>query len=716
MTETNWADAGTGARIVDVSSESTNTGANNAANLLCASEDELWLAGPAPQHVSVALSSSHPPLLYIGWHVLLDSPTNPKVVEVASGPSLEQLKPILLCEALPGAGTQVWKLPRPIPVEHAVVRFKLLESFGSGPTYISTLVLLENDPGPDYTANGEASPTTSVSLKAAAPYISRCASTAVDRNARGEAGFIPLPLRVTPPSSGPSPPPPAGINTSTASRGGRYSDDGGRSDVGIFNTRSRTTTPTNTMNHPPSKRFDDPLQTTGPADRGRSSQTPSLRMRSNSRMSQLLRDLDDDIRLLKPIKTVSPGKHKLLYLSHETSGLQVDDDLDDDYHNHSRTPAPHHRHRGGSRGGDCSGSTAESDSDDYHHHRHSPEIAATRRGRGRVAEAEGVDKAGGVARHLHRGSSATSGVGSLPADPRLHPAHMDTAVYPPTALPPQPGGVPAINANYEARLNALEKAVAALNEAVQHQRDDLTMIKRLLLQQATERRKEADQRFAEKQRYESAFNAANGMMVASSLPTPPPPPQPPAAASPSVPGVPTAATMVAPSFMPDSRLTHHSITVDFPEDVLRAFVESVLDQRLRKHTKKVEAKLLHRLDKQLHDVIKALSATVEGQLSNLANVAAAGHSMSTFPSVTADQLNTSNVGGRTFSPMSQSSLMHGIAHNDAAYHAASSTLPRGDGGGLALSVSSKADVSHTPRSQTETGVSTLHPRVRNSKK
>lgn len=691
MSEMNWAMLESGARIAEGSFEAAN-GVNGAANLLRAREDALWLAGAAPQRVTLRLVSDHPPLSYAGWHVWLDSPTNPKLVEIAAGPSLQQLQAILVCEAQPSAGTQVWKLPRAIPADHAFVRFTILESFRPGPTYMNTLVLLEKDPGPDYSANGEALSITNVSLKAAdpaypmttsaMPVFSRFASASGGGGAGGNDGS---PSAHTPPPPD-APAPPAGINTSTVSRrgggGGSYSDDGRRSDVGAFVATS-TTAATRSSNP------DAPLQPPSPVQRGCSSRTRSPRARSSSRMSQLLRDLDDDIKQLRPLKTVSPGKNMLVHLSREPSGLQAEN-LDDRFTT------------------DHSGAMGSDDSDDekrrHGHRRHDY--------RDKVNESDGDDDGEGSdkrgVRHSHGGGGS--------ADPRLHqhqhPALTDMALYPVSAAPPPPyapAAGPAINATYEARLNALEQAVAALNEAVQHQRDDLTMIKRLLLQQAAERRKEAEQRFEEKHRCDHAFSAAftgSGAMVVPS------PPRTPAAAA--------AAAAAVPGFAADQRLTHRSITVDFPEDALRAFVESVLDKRLRKHTKKVEAKLLQRLDKQLHDVIKVLSATVDGQLANSANVAAttaasvaaaaASTTMSTpTRSIYTEQVGASTVDARKLSVMSSSSAVHGVSGNDCGRGEERFSPYRG--GIASSSASSKGNFSHTPRSQTETGMSASGPQT-----
>ncbi|KPI86316.1 hypothetical protein ABL78_4621 [Leptomonas seymouri] len=667
MSERNWVARESGARIAEASFESTS-GANCAANLLKAREDEFWLAGPVPQHVTLALSAEHPPLQFAGWHVGRDLPTNPKVVEINSGPSLEQLRAVLVCEALPGAGTQMWRLPRAIPAEHIFVRFTIVESFGPGPTYMNTLILLENDPGPHYNASGEAAPTASVSEEVAGspqrvtPVLAtHYASHSTHLPSSGWAERSPMPRRVTPPS-GPLAPP-AGINMSATPRDGRYADDGGRSDVGMFDTANKR--PTTAMN------TGWPLQHASPPGRNRSSLTHSPRMRSRSRMSQLLHDLDNDIRLLKPIKAVPRGENMLMYHSQETPNLGTGS------FDKSRTPD-----RGGHRR-DSSTSDSDSQRNDLGNDRHRRERHAKRRGSSR-----GEEDNGGSSRGARR--------------PPMQPSPTDIEICPPpvgsTGSPP-----PSINAAYEARLNSLERAVAALNEAVQHQRDDLTMIKRLLLQQAVEGRKEAERRFEEKQRYEHMSSPVNSAMVASSTPAAP--------ASSSPPGL-TA----------DQRLTHRNITVDFPEDALRAFVKSVLDERLRKYTKKLEARFLHRLDKQLHDVIMVLSATVDGQLSNVANVAAAtaaaaatvaagasvaGPSMHTPPRVCTEQVNMSKNGGRAFSPVSQSSFMQSASRHEVGHDDVYSALRQGC---CASSASSKGDASHTPRSQTETGISALYPR------
>lgn len=666
MTEVNWAVESNGAHIAEASFEAT-TGLNGAANLLRPREDELWLTGVPPQHVTVALSDRHPPLHYAGWHVWLDSPTNPKAVEIASGPSLHELRPLLVCEALPGAGTQVWRLPHAIPAEHVVVRFHIMESFGPGPTYLNTLVLLEKDPGPDYNACDDAPPTTSVSLKEAdaqygnsavsTPYVRRSLVSAAAGSGGGGSAterISPLPLERTP-MSGP-PPPPAGINVSASSRIGRYADDGGRSDVGVFVTTKSVT-------------HDGPLQATSPTARLRSSRTRSPRERSSSsRMGQLLRDLDDDIRLLKPIKSLTPGKNMLMYLPQGQGEM----------------PA-----------GSLDGSDSEKNernSEGRHRHVHVTERRSSEDG-------EGGSSRGG--QQQRNSSSTASGTRVSPRlRPQVQPSPMEYRLHPDSeAAATAVQHSISTAAAQEARINALECAVAALNEAVQHQRDDLTMIKRLLLQQAAERRKEAEHRFEEKQQQhqqQHRYGAGNGVMM---IPSPAAPLSPPPAPT-------------APAVVPDPRLTHRSITVDFPEDALRVFVEAILERRLRKHTKKIEAKMLERLDRQLHDVVRLISATIEGQQVANGSATLAGPSVSLSRTAHPEHPNALNHSGQVYSPLSQSSVttQETPHHDRTAGGVGGGSAPfvsqqrgAGAGAGAASYTVHSPDASHTPVSQTETG-------------
>ncbi|KAK7195295.1 hypothetical protein NESM_000455300 [Novymonas esmeraldas] len=557
MADVNWALAENGAQVTEVSHEAARV-ASSAGNLLQSREDALWVTGDAPQHVTLSLSPSHPPLHYAGWHVWHDYLTNPRMVEIASGATPSAMTPLLVCQALPGAGTQVWRLPRSIPAEHRHVRFTIVETFGPGPTYMNNIVLLEKDPGPNYNAHEQADGAHQGATPASTDDFLRGSSIARHSPAIAAAATAspyvsPPPSALRHPNGGAdrSPPPrwaaaapgPTGAAPGATGRGGHLGD------VGVFVTSGPST----------------PAYRVRGIHGGADGRSPGG-VRSSSRMSQLLRDLDDDIKMLKPITTVSPGKNMLVYVPQdapsappasgsEEGAVDKGDSSDEDtpggrrHHHHRR----HHRRSGSrhARHGDGSGGGS-----------------GERRGRN------------GTTAPLPEGGHASA---TPPPPPPASASPMTVAVWPSAAV--EPGSV------YDARLSALEQAVAALNVAVHHQRDDLAMIKRVLLQQATERRKEAEQRHAERQ-------SAGALAVAPQvhLATPPASSAPPHTAA------------------PDTLLTHRSITVGFPEDALRAYVESVLDHKLHKHVKKVEARLLQRLDKQLHDVVKILSATVEARL------------------------------------------------------------------------------------------------------
>ncbi|RHW67876.1 hypothetical protein DPX39_110027700 [Trypanosoma brucei equiperdum] len=146
MQDLNWALAEKGTKVVEVSHEAAHV-ASSATNLLVDREELLWITGDAPQHVTLRLANSHPPLNYVGWHVWHDYVTNPKTVEVATGESPDEMVAQIVCQAVAGAGTQIWKLPSPIPANHLYVRMKIVETFGPGPTYLNNLVLFADDPG-----------------------------------------------------------------------------------------------------------------------------------------------------------------------------------------------------------------------------------------------------------------------------------------------------------------------------------------------------------------------------------------------------------------------------------------------------------------------------------------------------------------------------------------------------------------------------------------
>nr|CCC94803.1 conserved hypothetical protein [Trypanosoma congolense IL3000] len=386
MHEHNWALAEKGARLVEVSSEATHI-SSSAANILVDRDELLWITGDAPQHVTLKLADSHPPLCYVGWHVWHDYLTNPKTVEVASGESLDEMTAQVVCQAVPGAGTQIWKLPCPIPSHHLYLRLKIVETFGPGPTYLNNVVLFAEDPGSRF------------------------------RTLRQE-------------------------------------------------------------------------------ERDRAAVDP--RNMSSGRVSGLLRELDEDIRLLHPIKAVASKKNMLLYLPKESEAtVRPQDDGDAT----SRISLPQ-----------------------------------TGKGSPRYDQ--------GSSRHHTQGSVSQ----------RLQ--DLGTSV----------NGCVDIPSNFNERLCALEQAVASLTQTMNHQREDLSMIKRLLLQQAAERRRELD-----RQRN----------------------------------------TNTAPSSNHPHAVSRHQVSVDFPEQALRSFVEDVVGPRLHKHAKRTEAHTLATLDGFLKEVVAEMTQSVD---------------------------------------------------------------------------------------------------------
>ncbi|KAG5475907.1 hypothetical protein CUR178_03621 [Leishmania enriettii] len=567
MSDVNWALEENGAHVAEVSQEALHI-ASTASNLLRLREDQLWITGDAPQHVIVSLSPFHPRLQYAGWHVWHDYLTNPRMVEIASGASPDTMSALLVCQALPGAGTQVWKLPSAIPQDHLYVRFRIMDTFGAGPTYMNNIVLLEHDPGPNYNIyrrQAEAAKTATddfpcresvpghPSVAAAPPYISPLASAFRPTVGSGGVDCSPLPRRVPPTSVVPGT-----ALTPTSTPRGRCSTD-----VGVY------------IGSGPS----------ASVHRGDVALSPGG-ARSSSRMSQLLRDLDEDIKMLKPITIVSPGKNMLLGAPQHSPAPLMDSESEDDASGIRHDIDSREVRANGKNGHRGKNASAES----CHHHRHHRRSSSRRTNRG--------DRAG---RSRDSGSAQPDG-SQVPQPAQMSGSPTAFAVWPPPSAPSSPAELAPLHG---ARLSALEQTIAVLNEAMQHQRDDLAMIRRVLLQQAAERRKEAVQRDEEQQK----MNA-----VAAAPPTPSA--APPAAPPPAVTTV--AETPVSQIAAPDPRLTHRSISVGFPEGALRAYVESVLDHKLHKHMKKLEERLLKRLDTQLHDVIKVLSATIEGRLAGLA--------------------------------------------------------------------------------------------------
>ncbi|CAJ1027964.1 hypothetical protein, conserved [Leishmania lindenbergi] len=561
MSGINWALEENGAQIAEVSHEAAHV-VSTASHLLQLREDQLWVTGDAPQHVTVYLSASHPPLQYAGWHVWQDYLTNPRMVEIASGASPDTMSVLLVCQALPGAGTQVWKLPRAIPQEHRYVRYKIMDTFGPGPTYMNKIVLLENDPGSHYGAPSQLVERAAASMDdflrgesvsprpsaaTVLPHMSSPASALRPAGAAGSLDRSPLPRRAPPTSLLPG----AATASTPTPRGARSADVEVLIGSGLSASAHR-----------------------GDCTNGSAVGRSPGETRSCSRMSQLLRDLDDDIKMLKPIKIVSPGKNLLLHMPQEPPAKSLGSE--------SEADAFAAQQRGDNREGNADGKGDDNGEDKptarHHNRRHHCRSSSRRRNR---------DDRG--RRSRNKGSAQPEG-SQTPQPTPMSTSPMTLGGWAPQAVS---SSAVELCSLHSARLGALEQAVAALNEAVQYQRDDLTMVRRVVLQQAMERRREAEQRYEETRKMSAAAAAPPPVVDAD------------------------AKLLALQAAVPDQRLTHRSIMVDFPEDVLRAYVESVLDHKLQKHMKKVEARLLQRLDKQLHDLINFLSASIETRLARL---------------------------------------------------------------------------------------------------
>jgi hypothetical protein len=111
--------------------------------------DDVWVAPAAPQSIVIKLPP-HPPIGYVGWHVLHDYLTNPKECVVLSGQLPSCLTEVVRCSALPGSGVQLWELATPVPSSHAYLSLQILSTFGGNNTYVNRLYAFSEHPGASF--------------------------------------------------------------------------------------------------------------------------------------------------------------------------------------------------------------------------------------------------------------------------------------------------------------------------------------------------------------------------------------------------------------------------------------------------------------------------------------------------------------------------------------------------------------------------------------
>jgi hypothetical protein len=339
----NYASSSLGATIVDVTHPDSSA-TSNPKNLLLDQDGLVWLSGTAPQHVTIRLDDTHPPIQYVGWHVWQDYVTNPREVEVSSswgldgeasgvGASLSTI--VKLCVAQPGAGSQVWQLDTPIPSGHRYVRFSILSTFGPGPTYMNRLFLYDRHPGDGYENppanqnNGSVTTPTQAFNPgtSSAAYRSHTSATSVSNSSITLVrGGEKTPSNVHPSdasigshmlqspvlhrsSSAPD-------MASTFQNRHRQQHDGRSSAApyrGHYDDSSH-------HHYPPTVHYPNGTSVGSSTGRGASYPHPagnyhhsarrgdSTNRSASTQMTDLLQGLDDDIKMLHPIRTISPSK------------------------------------------------------------------------------------------------------------------------------------------------------------------------------------------------------------------------------------------------------------------------------------------------------------------------------------------------------------------------------------------------------------------------
>lgn len=140
----NYCSADLGAKIVESSPSSSNP-----EGVLSEREESIWSAKAedvVEKPYIVIQLPPHPAIRFVGWHVWQDYSSNPKVVEIAAGMSPNALTDVVHCTALQGPGIQLWELSTPISSAYSFIRFRTVATFGGASTYMNRVFTFSTRP------------------------------------------------------------------------------------------------------------------------------------------------------------------------------------------------------------------------------------------------------------------------------------------------------------------------------------------------------------------------------------------------------------------------------------------------------------------------------------------------------------------------------------------------------------------------------------------
>lgn len=289
-TAVNYCSSDLGAKIVEFCSNSAN-----AEGILSEREESIWSAkaeGVVEKPFVTIQLPPHPAIRFVGWHVWQDYGSNPKVVEVSAGMSPNALTDVVHCTALQGPGIQLWELSTPISSAYSYIRFRVVATFGSASTYMNRVFAFSQRPPEPSTASAVGITGNFLNNSSYSPQSRLMMRDAADASAVGGIGIG------------------IGMNQSSFSptqlRGYNYSNNNhnfnSASAPGAMLAGPSASNPRG-FSHSSSLLYNNNNNNNSVQDATGSTNNPMKAFEAGSpmHMSEMLRELDDDIRLLHPL-------------------------------------------------------------------------------------------------------------------------------------------------------------------------------------------------------------------------------------------------------------------------------------------------------------------------------------------------------------------------------------------------------------------------------